>query len=80
MQSDIFFNLGYASLWVGLFAATRDGGPVRRVVVFLFHVVTMLVVAVVTLAHLYLWQTGDTLNYGTIAGWVSRLDEISRSL
>ena len=78
MRSDIFFNLGYASLWVGLFAVTR--GTVRRAVVILFHVVTMLVVAVTTLAHLYLWQTGDTLDYGTVAGWVSRLDEMQPGL
>ena len=78
MRSDIFFNLGYASLWVGLFAVTR--GPARRAVVVLFHVVTMLVVAVTTLAHLYLWQTGDTLDYGTVAGWVSRLDEMQPGL
>jgi arylsulfatase A-like enzyme len=74
MRTDIFFNLGYASLWIGLFATTR--GTVRRVVVVLFHVVTMLVVAVTTLAYLYLWQTGDTLDYGTVAEWVSRLDEM----
>ncbi len=78
MRSDIFFNLGYASLWVGLFALTR--GPARRAVVFLFHVVTMLVVTVTTLAHLYLWQTGDTLDYGTVAEWVPRLDEVQPGL
>ncbi|MCA1715974.1 MAG: sulfatase-like hydrolase/transferase [Actinobacteria bacterium] len=78
MRSDVFFNLGYASLWVGLFAVTR--GLARWAVVFLFHVVTMLVVAVTTLAHLYLWQTGDTLDYGTVAEWVSRLDEMQPSL
>jgi lipoteichoic acid synthase len=80
MRSDIFFNLGYASLWIGLFVATRGGGPVRRGVVFLFHVSTMLVVAATTLAHLYLRQTGDTLDYGTVAGWVSRLDEMEPGL
>jgi len=44
MRSDLFFNLGYALFWVGLFAAVRGGGPLRRVVVVLFHVATMLMV------------------------------------
>jgi arylsulfatase A-like enzyme len=78
MRSDIFFNLGYASLWIGLFTVTR--GNMRRVVIFLFHAMTMLVVAVTTLAHLYLWQTGDTLDYGTVAEWISSLNEMQPGL
>ncbi|MCA1729092.1 MAG: hypothetical protein LC751_06685, partial [Actinobacteria bacterium] len=62
MRSDIFFDLGYASLWVGLFAATRRTF-VRWSVIFLFHAATMLVVAVTMLAHLYSQQTGVTLDY-----------------
>src|SRR5918997_2151938 len=80
MRSDIFFNLGYASLWIRLFVATRGGGPARWAVVFLFHVATMFVVAATTIAHLYLRQTGDTLDYGTVVGWVSRLDEMQPGL
>ncbi|MDQ4000923.1 MAG: sulfatase, partial [Actinomycetota bacterium] len=45
MRSAMFFNLAYALLWIGLFAAARQG-LLRRVVVVLFHVVTMLVVIV----------------------------------
>ena len=75
MRSDIFFDLGYASLWVGLFAAARRTF-VRWSVIFLFHAATMLVVAVTMLAHLYSQQTGVTLDYGTIAGWFPKLDEI----
>lgn len=26
MRSDVFFNLGYALFWVGIFAAVRGGG------------------------------------------------------
>jgi arylsulfatase A-like enzyme len=80
MRSDIFFNLGYASLWIGLFVATRGGRPARWAVVFLFHVSTMLVVAATTLTHLYLRQTDGTLDYGTVVGWVSKLDEMQPSL
>ena len=80
MRSDTFFNLGYASLWIGLFVVTRGGGPVRWAVVFLFHVSTMLVVAATTLTHLYLRQTDGTLDYGTVVGWVSKLDEMQPSL
>src|SRR3712207_8378261 len=43
MRSDVFFNLGYALLWIGLFAAARRGF-LRRVVVVLFHAVTLVVV------------------------------------
>ncbi len=72
--SDIFFNLGYALLWIGLFAAARRGLP-RRAVVFLFHLSTMLVVMVTTSAHWYFQETGAALDYDTIASWLSRLSD-----
>jgi phosphoglycerol transferase MdoB-like AlkP superfamily enzyme len=75
MRSDIFFNLGYVLLWVGLFAAARKG-PLRRVVVVLFHAVTVLVVLVNTCAHAYFRETGTTLDYGTVAEWIPKFDEI----
>jgi hypothetical protein len=30
MRSNLFFDLGYVLLWVGLFAAAPRKGPVRR--------------------------------------------------
>ena len=75
MQSDIFFNFGYASLWIGLLAAVR-GGPLRRTVVVLFQAAAVLVVIVTTCAHQYFRQTGATLDYGVATGWVSRFDEV----
>ena len=49
MRSDVFFNLGYALFWIGLFAAVRDSrGSLRRVVVVLFHLSTILVVVTTT--------------------------------
>ena len=76
MRSDVYFNLGYALLWIGLFAAVRGGGPLRRVVVVLFHAMTMLVVIVTTFAHHYFQQTGTTLDYGIIALWLPRFREV----
>jgi lipoteichoic acid synthase len=76
MRSDLFFNLGYALFWLGLFAAVRGGGPLRRVVVVLFHTVTMLVVIVTTFAHGYFQQTGTTLDYGVVALWLPKIREV----
>jgi phosphoglycerol transferase MdoB-like AlkP superfamily enzyme len=75
MWSEVFFNLGYALLWIGLFYATRRG-RLRRAVVFLFHAVTMFVVLVTTVAHQYFQQNGTMLDYSTIAEWIPKLNEI----
>jgi len=74
MQSDVFFNLGYALLWIGLFAAARRG-PVCQAVVILFHLSTMLVLIVTTSAHWYFRETGTTLDYDTVALWLSGFDD-----
>jgi hypothetical protein len=77
----MFFNLGYALLWVGLFAAVRSSkGPLHRIVVFLFHAVTMLVVFVTTSAYQYFQETDAPLTYGTIDGWLSRFDDMKQIL
>jgi lipoteichoic acid synthase len=77
MWSAIFFNLGYVLLWIGLFAMVRGSkGSLRRVIVFLFHAVTILVVLVTTCAYLYFQETGATLEYSTIAEWVPKLDGV----
>jgi lipoteichoic acid synthase len=75
MISDVFFDLGYALLWIGLFAAVRKG-PLRWVVVFLFHAATMLVLVVTTFAHYYFLENGTTLDYGTLAEWIPKVKEI----
>src|SRR5215210_2383014 len=67
MRSDVFFNLGYVLFWIGLFVVVRSEGPLRRVVVVLFHVTSMLVVIVTTFAYQYSQITGTTLDYGIIA-------------
>jgi len=76
MRSDVFFNLGYVLFWIGLFAAVRGGGSLRRVLVVLFHLSTMLVVIVSTFAHHYFQQTGTTLDYDIIALWLPKFREV----
>src|SRR4028119_2482949 len=76
MRSDLFFNLGYALFWVGLFAAVHGGGTLRRFVVVLLHAVTMLLVVVTTFAHGYFQQTGTTLDYGVVALWLPKIREV----
>jgi len=79
MLSDILFNLGYALFWISIFAAARRG--LRRwAAVFLFHTATILVALVTTCAYLYFQETGATLEYGTIAEWTTRFDEIQSVL
>jgi len=75
MRSDAFFNLGYALLWFGLFAAARRG-PLRRAVVFLFHVTTILAAIFRTGAYQYYRETGTTLDYDIVALWVPRFGEV----
>ncbi len=76
MRSDAFFDLGYALLWIGLFAVARRGF-LRWVVVGLFHAATVFLVVVTTCAHQYFRQNGTTLDYGTIAEWIPKIEEIA---
>jgi len=75
MQSDVFFGLGYAMFWVGLFAVARRG-VLRWVVVVLFHAVTILVVVASTVAHQYFRETGTTLDYSMVAEWIPKVEEL----
>jgi len=76
MLSDTFFTLGYALLWIGLFAATPSGGLPRRAVVVLFHAATMLVVLVTTCAYQYYQETGTPLDYSVVALFLPNPGEI----
>jgi lipoteichoic acid synthase len=78
MYPDVFFNLGYALFWIGLFTLVHSTSrrPLRWVVVFLFHVMTILVVIVTTSAHQYFQETGTTLDYSIIALWIVRPGEV----
>ena len=75
MWSDVFFNLGYTLFWIGLFAVSRRK-PLRLVVVLLFHATTVLVVVTTTVAHHYFLENGTTLDYGTIAEWIPKFQEV----
>jgi len=75
IRSDLLFNLGYAFLWVGLFALTRQN-RLRLPVVILFHAVTIAVVATTTSAHQYFQETGSTLSLSVITYSLSKLGEI----
>jgi lipoteichoic acid synthase len=79
VRSDVFFNLGYVQLWFGLFAAGRNG-PLRPIVVFFFHLITLLVGIFRTTAHQYYRETGTTLDYDIVALWLPRFDEIKPML
>src|SRR3712207_7295758 len=57
----LFRSLGYALLWIGLFALAKRRYARKLVVVF-FHVGAVLVAATTTGAHLYFQETGSTLD------------------
>ena len=77
LKADIFFDLGYALLWIGLFAATRRReGPVRWTVLFLLHATTMLIVLVGMCAHWYFQETGAALDYDTIVEWIPKFHDV----
>jgi len=75
MWSDVFFNLGFALLWIGLFAVVWRRS-LRLVVILLFHATTMLVVVTTTVAHYYFLENGTTLDYSTLAEWIPKFKEI----
>src|SRR5919202_1708682 len=77
MRSNVFFDLGYALLWIGLFAAAPRRGLVRRTVVVLFHVTTALLMIVDTSAYQYFKMTGTALNYSIISLWLPDLKEVA---
>src|ERR687894_529418 len=63
MQSNILFTLVYSLLWIGLFAVARRELQRRTVVI------------VITCAYWHFRETGTTLDYDSIASWLSRFDE-----
>jgi arylsulfatase A-like enzyme len=79
MRSDVFFNLGYALLWIGLFGVVRRG-PLRWVMVFLFHVTTMRAAIVRASAHEYFRETGTALDYDIVALWLPRPKDVKHMI
>src|SRR5215210_3499750 len=76
IRSDLLFNLGYALLWIGLFALVRRG-LLRWLVLALFHASAVVVVAITTCAHFYFEETGSTLDLNIIVYSLTTLGEIN---
>lgn len=70
MRSDLLFALGYALFWVGMFAVARKG-PVRWIVVFLFHLLTILVALITSGASQYFEVAGTSLGMDPIVAFIS---------
>jgi lipoteichoic acid synthase len=75
IRSDLLFNLGYALLWIGLFALARRG-LARELIVVFFHASAVLVVATTTSAHRYFHETGSTLDFNIIVSSLTEWGEI----
>lgn len=75
MRSDILFSIGYVVLWIGAFAIARTG-IARAITLILFHTVSLVVVAVTTVAYQYFEGTGSTLDYSVITFYLSTLGEV----
>jgi len=73
LRSDVLFDLGYALVWIGLFAASQ--GMLRRIVFVLFHGVAVLVVVVEMCAYQYFRSTGTTLDFPIVAYYLTKPGE-----
>src|SRR3712207_5264086 len=74
-RSDLFFNLGYAALWIGLFAVVRSGVP-RKILLVLFHLSAVVVVALTTSVHVFFDKTGSMLGFSFVLHSLSSLGDI----
>ena len=75
IRSELLFNLGYAALWIGLFAVARSN-LARLATLGLFHASAMLVAVLTTAAHFFYKTTGSTLDYGLIVLSLSTFGEV----
>jgi lipoteichoic acid synthase len=75
VRSDLLFNLGYAVLWIGIFAVVRRRVP-RLLALGLFHVFSILVVVLTTCAHVFFLKTGSTLGLSFVLNSLSSFGEI----
>ena len=79
IRSDLLFNLGFAALWVGIFAVVRRGW-LRPVVLVLFHLSVVVIVALSTAAHFFYESTGSTLDFSFVLVSISSLGEIQGAI
>jgi lipoteichoic acid synthase len=75
VRSDLLFNLGYAVLWIGIFAMVRRRVP-RILALEFFHVFSILVVVLTTCAHVFFLKTGSTLDLSFVLSSLSSIGEI----
>ncbi|MCA1849002.1 MAG: LTA synthase family protein, partial [Actinobacteria bacterium] len=75
VRSDLLFNLGYAVLWIGIFAVVRGRVP-RLLALGLFHVFSILVIVLTTCAHVFFLKTGSTLGLSFVLNSLSSVGEI----
>ncbi len=75
VRSDLLFNLGYAVLWIGIFAVVRGGVP-RLVALGLFHAFSILVVVLTTSVHVFFDKTGSMLNLSFVLASLATFGEI----
>src|SRR5215204_3079086 len=75
VRSDILFNLGYAALWIGLFAVVRGGVP-RRVLLVLFHLSAVVLVALTTSVHVFFDKTGSMLGFSFVLDSLSSFGDV----
>jgi arylsulfatase A-like enzyme len=79
IRSDLLFNLGFAALWVGIFALVSGGLP-RRFVMLLFHLAVVVVVVLTTSAHFFYTSTGSTLDLSFVIVSISSISEIQGAI
>lgn len=78
-RSDVFFNLGYAVLWIGLFSFIRSGIP-RYALLILFHVSALVVAMLTTSAHFFYKSTGSALSFDFVALSLSKFGEVQGAI
>ena len=79
IRSDLLFNLGFAALWVGIFAVVRRGW-LKPVVLVLFHLSVVVALALSTSAHFFYESTGSMLNLSFVLVSISSLGEIQGAI
>ncbi len=74
IRSELFFDLGYAALWVGIFAVARRG-VLRLFALILFHLTAAALATLATGAHYFYEVTGSVLDYDLVAFSISTWQE-----
>src|ERR687894_1294755 len=79
VRSDLLFNLGYAVLWMGVFAVVRGGIP-RLAALGFFHISSILVVVLTTSAHVFFDKTGSMLSLSFVLASLASFGEIQGTI